>query len=162
MKESIGGAQVLMISVIILLVMIVVLSASIGYTKAFKARNAIINIVQKYAEYGESPDHLIKSSEDGFTTAGEEIYQTLKDMGYMINAGSGKSCEDRFSDAYTEYEVYKDDQYNFCIYRFADSNGNQHYGVQTYMYFELPIFGKNDRFSFPIYGDTFTFFKYGI
>lgn len=150
MRESIGGTQVLMICVTILLVMIVVLSASIGYTKAFKARNGLINLVQKYAKYGDSVNTI---SEKIHGEAGT----LLQDMGYMVSSGSGRNCTDRDSQKYDDYEMVKDKNYNFCIYRYADEQGNQYYGVETYMYFELPIFGTNDRFSFPLYGETFTF-----
>lgn len=157
-RESIGGSQVLIISVSILLIMIVVLSASIGYTKAFKARNAMLNIIQKHGGYDKSAITVMEE-------AGEEIYDTLNKMGYMISAGSKKSCPNKESSSYKLVEgeqVYQDQNYKFCIYHLEDNDGNRHYGVQTYMYFELPIFGRNDRFSFPIYGDTYTFFKYGL
>lgn len=147
-----------MISVVILLIMIIVLSASIGYTKAFKARNAILNIVQKYGDYDKSVEKVMED-------ASEEIYETLKNMGYMVSAGANKKCPNRSSESYKiveDEQIYQDQNYKFCVYHFEDNDGNRHYGVQTYMYFELPIFGKNDRFSFPIYGDTYTFFKYGL
>lgn len=153
-RESIGGSQVLIISVCILLIMIIVLSASIGYTKAFKARNAILNIVQKYGGYD-------KSSYEVMEEASEEIYETLKNMGYMVSAGSNKKCPSK-DNLVEDEQVYQDENYKFCIYHFEDETGNRRYGIQTYMYFELPIFGRNDRFSFPIYGDTYTFFKYGL
>lgn len=152
MRESIGGAQVLMICVTILLVIIVVLSASIGYTKAFKARNGLVNLVQKYAKYDDSVTTVLNNS--GFQ---EEAGDLLKKMGYMVSAGAGKNCTDRKPNTYSDYEVWHDNNYNFCLYRYEDEQGNQHYGVETYMYFELPIFGTNDRFSFPLYGETFTF-----
>lgn len=158
LRESIGGSQILIISVSILLIMIIVLSASIGYTKAFKARNAILNIVQKYGDYDKSVESVMEDASD-------EIYETLKNMGYMVSAGSNKKCHNRENTAYTYVDgeaVYQDQNYKYCIYHFEDEDGNRHYGVQTYMYFELPIFGRNDRFSFPIYGDTYTYFKYGL
>ncbi len=152
MRESIGGAQVLMICVTILLVIIVVLSASIGYTKAFKARNGLVNLVQKYAKYDDSASNVLNNQ-----NFRDEAGDLLQNMGYMVSAGSRRACTNRNSDKYKTYEVQKDQFFNYCIYRYEDEQGNQHYGVETYMYFELPIFGTNDRFSFPLYGETFTF-----
>lgn len=155
MKEAIGGSQLLMIIITLVIVIMLLLAGSIGYTKAFKARNAIINIVQENGGYGISAAKVLNDSKD-------EIVEVLSDMGYKTSIGSDRSCSDRNSSKYTEYEVQKDLNYNFCVYRFVDTTGNQHYGVETYMYFELPIFGKNDMFAIPIYADSYTFFKYGI
>lgn len=151
MRESIGGAQVLLIMLTILIVIIVVLSASVGYTKAFKARNAILNIVQKYAKYGDSATAVLSSG------AEKEIDEILTNMGYKASIGSSRDCPDRGQE-----DVVKGLNYNYCVYHFVDEGtGTQHYGIQTYMYFELPIFGRNDRFSFPIYADTYLFREYG-
>ena len=40
-----------------------------------------------------------------------------------------------------------------------EANGTWRYGVETYMYFELPLFGKTDLFSFPLYADSYSYFK---
>ena len=156
MREAIGGSQLLMIIITLVIVIMTLLAGSIGYTKAFKARNAIVNIVQKNGGYGISADKVLNDSKD-------EIVEVLKDMGYKTSIGSNRNCTDRNAEKYSLYEVQKDYNYNFCVYRFIDKEtGSQHYGIETYMYFELPLFGRNDMFSFPIYGDTYTFFKYGI
>lgn len=149
MRESIGGAQVLMICVTILLVIIVLLSASIGYTKAFKARNAIINIIEKHAAYGDNATTVLNYAE-------KEIGDILDKMGYKVSAGTKRSCNNR-PKAKTSA---KSTNYNYCLYQYEDSNGNYYYGIETYMYFEIPLFGENDRFVFPIYGDTNLFTKY--
>lgn len=155
MREAIGGSQLLMIIITLVIIIMLLLAGSIGYTKAFKARNAIVNIVQKNGGYGISADKVLNDSKD-------EIVEVLNDMGYKTSIGSNRDCSDRSADKYTEYEVQKDFNYNFCVYRFVDETGTQHYGIETYMYFELPIFGKNDMFAIPIYADTYAFFKYGI
>ncbi len=160
MREAIGGSQLLLIMLTIVIVIMMFLAGSIGYSKAFKARNAIINIVQENGGYGISPTTVLTESK-------EEIVSILKEMGYKTSVESSRDCTDRQTSLYSfangTYDVQKDYDYNFCIYWFSDPNtGDQHYGIETYMYFELPLFGKNDRLSFPIYGDTYTFFKYGI
>lgn len=156
MREAIGGSQLLMIIITLIIVIMMLLAGSIGYSKAFKARNAILNIVERNGGYGISAEKVLNDSK-------EEIVSVLTEMGYKTSIGSNKNCSDRNSEKYDDYEVTKDPNYNFCIYRFVDKEtGNQQYGIETYMYFELPIFGRNDMFSFPIYGDTYTFFKYGI
>ena len=155
MREAIGGSQLLLIIVAIIIAIMMFLAGSIGYSKAFKARNAIINIVQENGGYGISANTVLEKSK-------EQIVSILNEMGYKTTVESNRACSDRSSDKYSEYEVAKDYNYNFCLYRFVnEETGTQQYGVETYMYFELPIFGKNDRFAIPMYADTYTFFKYG-
>lgn len=155
MREAIGSSQILLIIVVLIVVIMMFLAGSIGYTKAFKARNSIVNIVQTHGRYGKSAEAVLEEARD-------EIGNILNEMGYKTNIGSKLDCTDRNSDEkYGVYEVAHDRDYSFCIYRFVDKQGNQLYGVETYMYFELPVFGRNDRFAFPIYGDTYTFFQYG-
>ena len=156
MREAIGGSQLLMIIVTIIVIVMMLLASSIGYSKAFKARNAILNIVQENGGYGISANTVLEHSKD-------EIVSLLNEMGYKTSVGSNRSCTDRSSSKYSEYEEAKDYNYNFCVYRYIDAEtGNQYYGVETYMYFELPLFGKNDRFAIPMYADSYTFFKYGM
>lgn len=156
MREAIGGSQLLIIALTIIIVVMMLLSGSIGYSKAFKARNAILNIVQENGGYDVSANAVLEYSKD-------EIVSLLKEMGYKTSVGSTRSCTNRNSNKYSEYEEAKDYNYNFCVYRYIDAeSGNQHYGVETYMYFELPVFGKNDRLAIPMYADSYTFFKYGM
>lgn len=155
MREAIGSSQLLLIVVTIIIVIMMLLAGSIGYSKAFKARNAIINIVEENGGFGVNVSTVMERSE-------EEIGTLLNEMGYKTTMGSGRTCTDRNSSKFSEYEVERNNNYNFCIYRYVEEEtGNQYYGIETYMYFELPLFGRNDMFVIPIYGDTYTFFRIG-
>lgn len=158
MKEAIGGSQLLMIIIVLVIVIMMLLAGSIGYSKAFKARNAIVNITQEHGGYGISVEKMFQ---DG---AEVEIAEVLNDMGYKTSIGSkGCSCDDINSNVYECLDYSNSAQYNFCIYHLEDTQtGNQLYKVKTYMYFELPVFGRNDMFAIPIYADTYSFPKYGI
>lgn len=161
MREAIGGTQLLLIVMTIFVVTMMLLAGSIGYTKAFKARNAILNIVQSHGAYGEDAVTLMAKN-DG--AAEEEIVTLLNNMGYNVTIGSSNGCkkldELKNNTSLTEVECWKSSQYNFSVYSMLDSeNGTWRYGVETYMYFELPLFGRTDIFSFPLYADSYTFFK---
>ena len=161
MREAIGGSQLLLIIVTIFIVTMMLLAGSIGYTKAFKARNAILNIVQSHGAYGQDAVTLMAKN-DG--EAEEEILNLLNNMGYNVTIGSSSGCKklDELQDntSLKDVECWHSNQYNFSVYSMLDSeNGTWRYGVETYMYFELPLFGKNDIFSFPLYADSYTFFK---
>lgn len=159
MREAIGGSQLLMIIIVLVIVIMMLLAGSIGYSKAFKARNAIVNIVQENGGYGISVEKMFNDY-----GAEEQIADILNDMGYKTSIGTkGCSCDDINSDVYECLDSSNSAQYNFCIYHLEDTQtGNQLYKVKTYMYFELPIFGRNDMFAIPIYADTYSFLKYGI
>lgn len=153
MREAIGGSQLLLIIVTLIIVIMMLLAGSIGYTKAFKARNAIVNIVQEHGGYGISAALVLENGE-------EQIDALLTEMGYKATIGTDLRCNE--SDYDNVIDVVRGSNYNFCLYHFEEPDSkNQYYGVKTFMYFELPIFGRNDMFAIPIYGDTYTFFKVG-
>lgn len=155
MREAIGGSQLLLIVVTLIIVIMMLLAGSVGYTKAFKARNAIINLVQENGGYGISASGVLANAED-------EIDALLTEMGYKEVIGTRLQCTTNdFPNKNIEVlDAARGRNYNFCVYQFEElDTGNRYYGVKTFMYFELPIFGRTDAFVFPIYGDTYTFFK---
>lgn len=161
MREAIGGSQLLLIVVTIFIVTMMLLAGSIGYTKAFKARNAILNIVQSHGAYGEDAVTLM-AKDNG--AAEEEIASLLNNMGYNVTIGSSNGCkkldELKNNSSLSNVSCWKGNQYNFSVYSMLEQeNSTWRYGVETYMYFELPLFGKTDLFSFPLYADSYTFFK---
>lgn len=156
MREAIGGSQLLFIVITIIIVLMLLLAGSIGYTKAFKARNGIVNLVQEYGGYDISPSAILANSDFD-----QEVGKLLTDMGYKTSVGN-RNCSCKESSVYS-CEVDSSTNYNFCLYRYTDNEtGNQYYTVKTFMYFELPVFGRNNMFAIPITGDTYTFFKYGL
>lgn len=158
MREAIGGTQLLLIVMTIFVVTMMLLAGSIGYTKAFKARNAILNIVQSHGAYGKDAPTVMAS--DGIE---DEIATLLNEMGYHTKIGTTGACKnyDKLRNQYGNENVTKSENqnYNFCVYSMIDGQGNRLYGVETYMYFELPLFGRTDILSFPLYADSYTFFK---
>lgn len=158
MREAIGGSQLLLIVVTIFIVTMMLLAGSIGYTKAFKARNAILNIVQSHGAYGKDAPTVMADDD-----IEDEIATLLNEMGYHTKIGSTGACKkySKLQEQYGSGNVTKSENqnYNFCVYSMIDEKGNRLYGVETYMYFELPLFGRTDIFSFPLYADSYTFFK---
>lgn len=163
MREAIGSTRILFIVVTIVIATMMLLAASIGYTKAFKARNAIINVIQKNAAYGLSATDVLVASE-------HEIHCILSGtakaecngeagLGYKVNVGTAGNCSGPNKTG--ELDRDRDRDYAFCVYHMQNEDGSQYYRVQTFIYFELPVFGRNDRFAIPLYADTYTFYKTG-
>lgn len=134
MKEAIGASFIFNLVMIFVGVMIALLVGSLAYSKGFKVRNRIIDIVQKYEGYTEE--------------AREEINNNLKDIGYRI---AGKECKERGG---MTPEPERD--YNYCIYRYETTKG-PYYGVTVFIHIDIPIIG--DWVEIPLYGETRILFE---
>lgn len=129
MKEAIGNSFVFNMVMIFVGVMIALLVGSLAYSKGFKIRNRIIDIVQKY---------------DGYTDeAREEIEKNLADIGYRI---VDKSCKER-----NGVSAIQDSDYRYCLYKYDTAKG-PYYGVTVFIHIDIPIIG--DWFEIPLYGET--------
>jgi len=120
-------------------------ATSLGYTKAFKVKNRIVEIVEKY-------DDIFNIDAYNGTrlnnTVENEINDALSQIGYRISA-KPNNCPDR--DGVQALIKNTTANYEYCIYKFSNSKGN-YYGIVAYMYYEIPIIGANLRF--PVYGET--------
>jgi hypothetical protein len=137
MREAIGNALLLNIIVTVLAVMMIFLVSSLSYTKAFRIKNNIINIIENY----------------GYDT--KKINDMLTATGYRILASS-KTCT--VSKPSLKYEVLTSGQkgtHRYCVVRYEINRGDltgHYYGVTAYMYFDLPLIGE--MLEYPVYGET--------
>ena len=145
MKEAIGNSFVLGLVITFLIIFMLFFATSLSYTKAFKVKNRIVEILEKYE------DVLNKSASNNNkmnSIVETEINKTLSDIGYRISV-TPNACPDRngkqalMKNATANYE--------YCVYRYETSKGI-YYGVTAYMYYEIPIIGAKLRF--PVYGET--------
>lgn len=156
MREAVGGSVLLYIVVIISSIIMFVFVGFFSYTKAYKVKNRIIQIVEKYEVY--------EKNEDGNNPTVDEINQNLATLGY--NTASPRNCnsiKDRLSMGNEKYKGRLSDNenengYNYCIYKVNyegvgdDGNNPYHYVVVTFVHFQLPIIG--DALTIPVYGET--------
>lgn len=133
MRESIGNAFLFNIIIIFTLVIILVLVGSLSYSKAFRVKNRIVEIIEKHKSYNAN--------------AKTEIEQNLKSIGYKTNPYYTQKCSDRGGTVMTDTST----NYRYCIVKFENPKG-VYYGVTAYMYFEIPVI--NSILEFPIYGET--------
>lgn len=155
MNESIGGSLLLNIVIIMVGALIAVFTASFAYSKAFKAKNMIIDTIQ------ENNGIITKLSTDPnevevFSGIVEnEINWQLSEIGYR-NGGIQCTDKGRYSDS-DHVELINNSKLNrqgYCIYKIYQTNSigaeSYYYEVQTYMYFDIPLF----NFKLPVYGQT--------
>lgn len=141
MKAATGNATLMNIIIIFLVVVLGMLVASITYTKAFRVKNRIIDIIEQYD--GDFVNH--KDDIKG------KITDTLSRSGHSLKGTS--SCGS-LKDGTTVYEDGKD--YYYCIYKYDTSRG-YYYKVVSYM--SVDVMGLGSPVNIPVYGETKVFYE---
>lgn len=144
MRESLGGSLLLNLVIIFAGLVIVFFISILSYSKAYRVKNRIIEIIEKYEDYNGSVVN--------------ELNSDLKNAGY--SAASASRCdsikEDLVSGSNAKYDEKLEGNlnsygYNYCVFKNDVSNG-KYYVVVTFIHFEVPIIG--DVLTFPVYGET--------
>lgn len=143
MREAFGNAFIINFVIVFVGIFIFFFAGSLAYTKAFKVKNKIINIIEERGGYDST-------SEDLKT----EITDYLKDAGYRIV--STGSCPEKKGMTLVNGSNGNNNIINgylYCVWEKNDeSERGTYYGVQTYMYFDVPIVGET--VTIPVYGET--------
>lgn len=155
MKESIGNAFIFYIVIIFVFIFIALFVGSTSYTKAFKVKNKIISIIEKYNDNPEA----ISDNGNLNPEVKQEINDNLLGIGYRIKkAGEKNSCITYFNRHYpnqtaSNYIIANtgEGNYDYCVAKFSTTKGN-YYAVIAYMYIDIPVIGS--KISIPIYGET--------
>lgn len=129
MKEAIGTSMVFTLIMVFVGIFIVLFVSAISYSKVFKVRNRIIEIIEKH---------------DGFNEAAKnEIDENLSAIGYRIVK---KKCPDN-----NGVQGTQESDYYYCLYEYSTSRG-QYYGVTVFIQFDIPLIGN--FINIPVYGET--------
>ena len=137
MKEAIGTSMVFSLILIFTGVFIALLIGSLAYSKGFKVRNRIIDVIEQHNGYTESSKN--------------EINENLAAIGYKI-VGVYDRCKPHNGTNALE----NDGPYDYCIYEYKTSKG-KYYGVTVYIHFDFPIVGS--FINIPLYGETRIIFE---
>lgn len=127
MRESIGGALMLRIFIVVIVLFIIFLCISANFARAFRVKNGVISIIEQYE--GINDKSLPK------------IENYINRMGY-----SCKSSE--YSDV-VDYVLMKKKSGS---YTYSTVNGKRVYEVQVCINWNFPIIDVNGMWSF--YGKT--------
>lgn len=150
MRSSIGTALLSNIIIVFLVVMLVFLVGTLSYTKAYRIKNNVINLIERDKSFNK-----------------EKTDTMLSEIGYRI-VNKTLECKDLRGTPVGPYpEGYlvsgsESGRYRYCIfeYRFpmeSDGRTPYVYSVTTYMYFDIPLLGS--MLEFPIRGETKTIYK---
>ncbi len=149
MKEAIANANVFNLMIVFIVILMAFFVGSLGYSKAFKVKDFIINEIEREEEYNDS--------------MGEEIDKTLSEIGYRVSKSDINRCE---SVKNTEFAgnlkgvdvVNKNSKYEYCVFKISTNSGarsSYRYRVIAYMYFDIPII--NNLLKIPVKGETISF-----
>ena len=142
MKEAIGNAFLTGLAIIFLSLIMLLLVYSLVYSKAYKAKNKIVSIIEKY---------------DGWTAEAQaEVNQNLHSIGYTTGHKNDKcevlTNEDELSNnTITLIHEKETGDYDYCVYEVRTTRG-AYYHIVTFMQFDIPIIG--DYLSFEVKGDS--------
>lgn len=147
MRESIGGAWILGIVMTFIVLFASFLAISINYSKAFKVKNNVVDIIEK----NEGLTKTVGTKKGSV----EQIYDYLKTEGYILKG----QC----SSGYTGFDMNGKstgtDKSLYCVKKNMindTSLDKAYYSVEVFFRLDLPIFG--DIFTFRVSGETMSIY----
>ncbi|CCY94748.1 unknown [Firmicutes bacterium CAG:884] len=151
MRESINTAIIVGIIITIVGLIELVLFASFAYSRAFKVKGRIVDMIEEKVDFSSGIT-------DSFIS---EVDSEIGKIGYKINQMGVNNCPNLNEDEYSEkYKfVNSSSNYNYCIYQTkekSDKGEGYYYTVISYMYFDTPLIS----FKIPIKGQTKTMYNY--
>ena len=153
MKESIAQSFIISLILFFFGILVLLLFGSINYSKAFKAKNRIITVIEKYGTFN---DNTRKEIADNLARGG---YQTSlnRDKGKSISKKCIKFANDLGLDKTSiVYPASNKDTtggryYDYCVIEVKGGIGT-YYQVVTFMKFDVPVIGS--RLEFAVKGET--------
>ena len=144
MKEAIGNSFLMTLAIVFSFLIMALIIGIMAYTKAYKVKNKIIGVIEKY---------------NGYTSETEDdIYQDLREMGYQTNADD-RTCPklDLNMDQYDYDNTVKlvhdiePGRFEYCLYQVATSRG-YYYHTIVFTHFDVPVLGQ--WLVFQVKGDS--------
>ena len=137
MREAFGGSWLLGFVVLFIVLFSAYLAISVNYTKAFKAKNKIVNVI----EQNEGFD--FDNSAEGSTQ--NEIKNYLRRVSYYVNLTNIK-----INNINDNYKCYSE---GYCVEKMGSTDiEGTYYKVTTYVNIDMQVFNLN--FTIPIQGET--------
>lgn len=152
MKDAVGGSLLLNIVVIFTSIVILFFAGIMAYSKAYKIKNRIIEVVEKYETYDDST--YVKTDVDGNKfTVQQLLEEDLRKSGYIVATQQQVSNKCGVGNLNTS-------EYLYCVYlKSCDETngtgncvGQRHYEVVTYIHFDFPVIGN--MLTFKVKGET--------
>lgn len=172
MKDAVGSTMLVYIVIIVVGIVGSILIASNMYTSAYKAKNNIVNEIDRYYMVNSNTDCFGEDTDfDGkvSNTCKNSVELTLKNMGYHTSADCSKYETKVLSKVKNDEDgnslvsvsrIYEDSKdKGYCIYKIKYSDNSYYYTVVTISHLNINILGIGSLFSTPVYGETRTFYN---
>ena len=128
MRESFGGAFIINLLLVFIVIFISFMAVTISYAKAFRVKNQVINIVEQNQYSGTGDVFVIP-----------KIDEYLKSVAYLVD---GVDCGENNQNVR-----------GVCITPMITNTDNeQYYKITTYIRIDFPFFGI--KLTIPISGET--------
>lgn len=138
MRESFGGAFMIKIMMVFIIVYISFMAVAINYAKAFRVKNNVINILEQYKYDGNGGAAI------------EQLEYYLPKVPYNLSG-----IKDQLDSSCKKQADGKDSvliPYGVCIIENNSVNGSKYFRVITYITVDFPFF--NIHMTLPITGET--------
>ena len=129
MRDAFGSAFSIKLMIIFLMLYVSFICVAINYSRAFRVKNRIINIIEQHEGYDE--------------TAGSAIESYLLSTGYFITEDEVNICNGC---------SFYSPGYSILQKNATGTNAPKYYYVETYLVFNIPII--NVSFPISISGET--------
>ena len=105
MKGAIGNAFILNLVITFMIIFFSLLIGSMAYSKAYKTKNYLLNVIDKYEREGKRSFNSASSTTDK-TDWDNEVNEYLGKIGYIINNGSTNTCPDKSTKKDGKYQTW--------------------------------------------------------
>ena len=149
MREAIGSTWLIGIVITFIAIFSGFLAYSISYTKAFRVKNEIINIIEKNEGFKSSPNDLTNITD---TELKEDNTTAVKEVRFIKAIGYDYAKFDSSSNPCKEGTLQTG---GYCLAKYCPTNGETsriYYKVTTYISLSIPII--NVGINLPISGET--------
>ena len=143
MREAIGGTWIYQLVIIFMLIFVAFLALTMNYTKAFKIKNDLLSIVEKYEGFSKKSIPIINNylSSSGYTTSGSCLEGEM-------------GSKDLKSDVLEE--VKPGEKYFYCVSKTSTGTETRirraRYKIRVFFRFDLPVVGN--LYTFQVDGTT--------
>ena len=145
MREAFGGSWLLGFVALFIVLFSAYLAVSINYTKAFKAKNKIVSLIEENEGFSTSVGSVATKTDSDLQKSSkteDRVYYYLKQAGFTLDEETIKGRCPNGDDPYTG---------GYCVQKMYTSQG-AYYKVTTFVKIELPVIWIN--ITVPIKGET--------
>ncbi len=145
MREAFGGSWLVGFVALFIVLFSAYLAVSINYTKAFKAKNKIISLIEENEGFSTSTGNVANKTDRDLQNSSrteDKVYYYLRNAGFALDTTSLKGRCPNGDDPYTG---------GYCVQKMYTSQG-AYYKVTTFVMLEIPVIWVN--ITVPVKGET--------